>query len=98
MSFETSFLTEEENKSNQIHITTMRQIVFFLAFSFVQYHHVILSCVPSSSQCGCLYEEPFLSKSKIIGGHTVEEHSWPWVGKCFYSIKLLLNCLLKNIS
>ncbi len=53
---------------------------FFILFPFFLIHSCLSSCIPSSKQCGCSLVQPLLSQSKIVGGYTARNHSWPWIG------------------
>lgn len=39
------------------------------------------SCIPSPEQCGCSSVKPNFIESKVVGGYTARNHSWPWMGK-----------------
>jgi secreted trypsin-like serine protease len=63
----------------------MHSIVFLIPFVFSQFESLFSSCIPSIKQCGCSYQQPILSQSRIIGGYTARKHSWPWIGKYIHS-------------
>ena len=53
---------------------------FLILFLLYLIHSCLSSCIPSSKQCGCPLVKPLLSQSKIVGGYTARNHSWPWIG------------------
>ncbi|UJR37302.1 hypothetical protein I4U23_030011 [Adineta vaga] len=52
---------------------------FCILYLFTSFHLTLPVCIPSSTQCGCSRVRPTLSESKIVGGYTARNNSWPWI-------------------